>query len=187
MQWTLLLIHLILPPFHWRMSNLKGLREPGYGHGLPSAPWRQHIAQLQEASFPGRHQSGSPPSPDCVTGLGGATKAPVHFVPRMGPMFKPLPGQCACFLKNLVPPVTAWVLFYFLLPDLWQGAYWKFLSTQMSSSHNSILEKSHFVFLRKHLACLIVLSTWKETVWRRTVKNVKMRFRLLTRVPSRLY
>lgn len=75
-QWTLLLIHLILPPFHWRMSNLKGLREPGYGHGLPSAPWRQHIAQLQEASFPGRHQSGSPPSPDCVTGLGGATKAP---------------------------------------------------------------------------------------------------------------
>lgn len=112
---------------------------------------------------------------------------PVHFVPRMEPMFKPLPGQCACFLKNLVPPVTAWVLFYFLLPDLWQGAYWKFLSTQMSSSHNSILEESHFVFLRKHLACLIVLSTWKETVWRRTVKNVKMRFRLLTRVPSRLY
>lgn len=98
---------------------------------------------------------------------------PVHFVPRMGLMFKPLPGQCACFLKNLVPPVPvlgsparpstkpfgasllpsvewgcpflpAWVLFYFLLPDLWQGAYWKFLSTQMSSPRNSILEKITF-------------------------------------------
>lgn len=94
----------------------------------------------------------------------------LHFVPRMGLIFKPLPGRHGCFLRNLTLPMyycLSLVCFISCYPICDSEPTKNSFQLRCPPPCNIILEKSHFALLRKHLACLIVPSTRKEMLPRR--------------------
>lgn len=125
------MIRLIVPPLHRQMRSLErpGPFPSGCASGnldgaleLPSAPWRRHIAKLQEVPLAGQVWEWCPHSPR--GGDGGPAKVPVFISPLCAQNGADIQisarETCLLFKKfdtvGVLLPESC--LFYFLLSDL---------------------------------------------------------------------